>query len=113
MLHRPNSVESLARMCIRLVLVSSGFAGCSALPSDPTGPYFTYPLQPVTGDTDAGPRVALCYDGSANALPTVQNAAQDECGAGTLANLVDTDRRLYYCPLLLPTRATFVCQPKK
>jgi hypothetical protein len=99
-------------MCIRLVVVSSGLVGCSALRSDPTGPYFTYPLQPLTGDNEAGPRVAICYDGSANALPTVQKAAQDECGPGTLANLIDTDWRLYYCPLLLPTRASFVCQPR-
>ncbi|HEX4677507.1 MAG TPA: hypothetical protein VH209_19375 [Steroidobacteraceae bacterium] len=108
----PNA-EALARLCIRLVLVSSGFAGCSALPSDPTGPYFTYPPQPVTGDPDARPRVAICYDGSANALTTVQKAAEDECGPGTLANLIDTEWRLYYCPPLLPTRATFVCKPKK
>ena len=106
------SAEALARLCIRLVLVSSGLAGCSA-PAGPLGPYVTYPLQPVTGDKDAGPRVAICYDGSANSLSTVQKAAQDECGPSTLANLIDTDWRLYYCPLYLPTRATFVCEPKK
>lgn len=109
MLHRPNSAEALARP----VLVSSGFAGCSALPPDLTGPYFTYPPRPVTGDKDAGPRVAICYDGSADALTTVQKATQDDCGPGTLATLIDTDWRLYYCPPLLPTRATFVCEPKK
>jgi hypothetical protein len=67
----------------------------------------------VTGNKDAGPRVAICYDGSANALATVvQKAAQDECGSGTPANLIDTDWRLFYCPLHLPTRAIFACQPK-
>ena len=58
-------------------------------------------------------KVAICYDGTAHSLPTVQKAAQDECGPGTLANLLDIDRKLYYCPLLLPTRATFVCQRKE
>jgi len=112
LLHRPNSAEALARLCIRLVLVS-GLAGCSA-PAGPLGPYVTYPpQQAVTGDEDAGPQVAICYDGSANALTTVQKAAQDDCGPGTLANLLDTDARLYYCPLLLPTRATFICQPRE
>ena len=112
MLHRPNSAEALARLCIRLVLVS-GLAGCSA-PAGPLGPYVTYPpQQPVTGDKDAGPQVAICYDGSANALTTVQKAAQDQCGPGSLANLIDIDPKLYYCPLLLPTRATFVCQRKE
>jgi hypothetical protein len=109
LLHRPNSAVALARLCIRLVLVSSGLAGCSA-PAGPLGPYVAYPLQPATGDKDAGPRVAICYDGSANALPTAQKAAQDECGPSTLANLIDTDSRLYYCPLLLPARASFACQ---
>jgi hypothetical protein len=102
LLHRPNAAEARARLCIRLVLVSSGLAGCSAF-----GPYVTYPLQPVID------KVAICYDGTAHSLPTVQKAAQDECEPGTLANLRDIDRKLYYCPLLLPTRATFVCQPKE
>ena len=103
MLHRPNSAEARARLCIRLVLVSSGLAGCSAF-----GPYVTYPLLPVIRD-----KIAICYDGTAHSLPTVQKAAQDECEPGTLADLRDIDRKLYYCPLLLPTRATFVCQPKE
>src|SRR5258705_13566355 len=53
LLHRPNSAEALARLCIRLVLVALALASCSAVPSDPTGPYFTFPLQPVTDDNDA------------------------------------------------------------
>jgi hypothetical protein len=108
----PIAQKPLARLCIRLVLVS-GLAGCSA-PAGPLGPYVTYPLQQsVTGDKDAGPQVAICYDGTTHSLPTVQKTAQDECGSGTLANLLDIDPKLYYCPLLLPTRATFVCQRKE
>jgi hypothetical protein len=112
LLHRPNSSEALARLCIRLVLVS-GIAGCSA-PAGLLGPYVTYPLQqPVTGDKDAGPQVAICYDGTVHSLPTVQKAAQDQCGPGSLTNLLEIDPKLYHCPLLLPTRATFVCQQKE
>ncbi len=91
-----------------LVLVSSGLVGCSALT-----PYPTYPQQPAAGAKDAGPRVAICYDALASSRMAVQKAAQDECGPGTLANQLDTDWKLDYCPLLLPARATFVCQPKK
>ena len=103
LLHRPDSAEALTRRCIRLVLVWSALAGCSGF-----GPYVTYPPQPVIRD-----KVAICYDGTGNSLPTVQKVAQHECGPGTLANLFDIDLKLYYCPLLLPTRATFVCQPKE
>ena len=109
MFHRPNGAEALARRCIRLVLVS-GLAGCSA-PASPLGPYVTDPpQQPVTGDRDADPQVAICYDGSANALTTVQKAAQNQCGPDTLTHLLVIDPKLDYCPLLLPTRATFVCR---
>jgi hypothetical protein len=103
LLHRPNRAEAGARLCIIVVLASSGLAGCSAF-----GTYVTYPRQPEIRD-----KVAICYNGTAHSLPTVEKAAQDECGPGTLANLLDIDRKLYYCPLLLPTRATFVCQPKE
>ena len=103
MLQRLYSAEALARLCVRLVLVSSGLAGCSAF-----GPYVAYPLQPVVRD-----KVAICYDGTAYSLSAVQKAAQHDCGPGTLPTLLDIDRKLYYCPLLLPTRATFICQPKE
>jgi hypothetical protein len=37
----------------------------------------TYPpQQPVTGDKDAGPQVAICYDGTTNALTTVQKISE-------------------------------------
>jgi hypothetical protein len=76
-------------------------------------PFPTYPQQPQAGVKDAGPRVAICYDGLASPREVVQKAAQDECGPGTVADRVDTDWKLDYCPLLLPARATFVCKPKK
>jgi hypothetical protein len=43
----------------------------------------------------------------------VQAEAQRECAAGTLPEPVDTDWYMETCPLLLPSRATFVCTAKK
>jgi hypothetical protein len=43
----------------------------------------------------------------------VQAEAQRECAANTLAEPVDTDWYMETCPLLLPSRATFVCTAKK
>lgn len=83
-------------------------AGCSAF-----DPYPTYPQPAAAGVSDAGPRVAICYDAVVSSGDTVEKAAQEECGPHTLPTRVDTDRKLDYCPLLLPARATFVCKPQK
>jgi hypothetical protein len=82
-------------------------AGCSALE-----PYPTYPRQPEAEAHDTRPRVAICYDGLVSHAAAVQQAAQQECSANTLATRVETDWLLQFCPLLLPARATFVCAPK-
>ena len=82
--------------------------GCSALQ-----PYPTYPPQAQPGETDGGPRVAICYDTLVSTLDQVQAAAQQECAPNTQATPVRTDWYLQYCPLLLPARATFVCTPNK
>ncbi len=87
---------------------ASALSGCSAL-----DPYATYPRQPGTGTLDPGPRVAVCYDTLVSARAMVQQTAQQECPAHTLATRIDTDWLLLDCPLLLPARATFVCAPKK
>ncbi len=91
-----------------LFAFASALTGCSAL-----DPYATYPRQPGTGITDPGPRVAVCYDTLVSARAMVQQTAQQECPAHTLATRIDTDWLLLDCPLLLPARATFVCTPKK
>jgi hypothetical protein len=97
------------RRAAALVLAASAsFAGCSDF-----APYATYPQQPASGQKDAGPRVAICYDLLVSSRDDVEKAAQDECAPNTLAKRVDTDWKLDYCPLLLPARATFVCAPKK
>jgi hypothetical protein len=93
---------------LAVLALGAGLSGCSAL-----DPFPTYPQFAGAGANDTGPRVAICYDALASSRDTVQKAAQDECGPGTRAARVDTDWKLDYCPLLLPARATFVCQPKK
>ena len=100
---RPNRTAA-----VLLLAASAMLNGCSAL-----DPYPTYPLQPAAGSKDAGPRVAICYDALASSRATVQKAAQDECAPNTVANRIDTDWKLDYCPLLLPARATYICSPKK
>jgi hypothetical protein len=82
--------------------------GCSAF-----DPYPIFPAIALPGETDSGPRVAICYDTLVSTLGQVQAAAQQECAPNTLATPVGTDWYLQYCPLLLPARATFVCSPVK
>ena len=92
---------------LRSIAVAAGLAGCSALE-----PYPTFPRQPEANTHDKGPRVAICYDALVSSEALVQQAAQQECPANSLATRVDTDLLLQYCPLLLPARATFVCTLK-
>jgi hypothetical protein len=86
---------------------AAGLAGCSAF-----DPYPTFPQPAATGAKEPGGRVAICYEPVVSSGIEVQKAAQDECAAQTLATRVDTDWKLDYCPLFLPARATFVCEPK-
>ena len=85
-----------------------GLVACSAF-----APFSTEPASPDPGATDAGPRVAICYNTLRTDLQKVQEEAQAECGANTVAQPVETDWHLVHCPLLLPARGTFVCAPKK
>ena len=90
------------------VLLLVTLAGCSALE-----PYATYPRAARPGEDAALTRVAICYDTFVSSLDQVQAAAQQECAADTVATYSSTDWYLQYCPLLLPARATFVCEQKK
>jgi len=91
-----------------VLFATAAFAACSAL-----APYPTQPSAAGPGQTDAGPRVAICYDALVSTLDEVQRAAQQECAPETAATYSETDWYLQYCPLLLPARVTFVCAPKK
>ena len=90
------------------LVVGIALAGCSALQ-----PYPTYPAAALPGETDTGPRVAICYDALVSTLDEVRTAAQRECAPDTEVSSVGTDWYMTYCPILLPARATFVCAPKK
>ena len=86
--------------------LAAALAGCGALAPYPTVPRLARPEAP------AGPRVAICYNTLTTPLAQVQAEAQQECAAGTFAEPIDTDWYLQNCPLLLPSRATFVCRSK-
>ena len=94
----------IARTVAALALLAS----CSALEPSPV-----QPRAAPTGEVDAGPRVAICYDTLVTSLDEVERAAQEECAPNTVATYSSTDWYLQYCPLLLPARATYVCAPKK
>lgn len=91
-----------------LLAAAFGLAGCSAF-----DPYPTYPQQATASEKDARARVAICYDAIVSSGAEVQKAAQGECAPNTHAIRVETDWKLDFCPLFLPARATFACDPKK
>jgi len=82
-------------------------AGCTFF-----DPYPTVPAPPKAGAAP-GPRVAICYNMVTTGRTEVQQQAQKECAAGTVAEPADSDLYLQNCPLLLPAHASFVCTPKK
>ena len=95
---------------LRFAAVAFGLtwlAGCGAL-----SPYPTVPI-PARPGAPAGQRVAICYNTLTPPLADVQQDAQQECPADTVAEPDDTDYHLQNCPLLLPGRATFLCRPRK
>lgn len=99
---------SRARLAVAVAGLAAALAGCSAL-----APFPTAPAAPGPGAHEAGPRVAICYNGLADGRARVAAAAQQECGPNTLAVPAGTDWLLQDCPVLLPQRANFVCTPKK
>jgi hypothetical protein len=76
-------------------------------------PYATSPLPADKDDHDAGPRVAICYDGLWTSQAHVQELAQQECDPKTVAQPIGVDWHIQACPLMLPQRANFVCAPEK
>jgi hypothetical protein len=97
---------SAGRRLLLAVAMTIGVAGCGSL----FEPYETLPL-PQAGDQRQ--RVGVCFDGLASTPDQVRAAAQDACAANTVAERVDTDYNIQYCPLLLPGRATYACVPRR
>jgi hypothetical protein len=97
----------MSRRGAALLLLAAVLGGCGTL-----DPYATV-ARPVHPGQPTGPRVGICYNGLRSSSASVQAEAQRECAAGTLPEPVDTDWYMENCPLLLPSRATFVCTAKK
>lgn len=85
----------------------TGLAGCASL----FAPFETLPMPAPAGDPRQ--RVGICFDGLASTPDEVRGAAQEACAPNTVAERVDTDYQIQYCPVLLPGRATFVCVPRR
>jgi len=96
-----------AARIVALISAAIGLAGCTAL-----SPFPAAPQPAATGVKDAGPRVAICYDALASSRVAEQHAAQQQCAPGTHARRVETDWWLNFCPVFLPSHATFVCANK-
>jgi hypothetical protein len=89
----------------------ASLGGCTLL-----DPFETVPLRPPPGAHDTRPRVGICYDALRSTPEELLAAAQDSCGKNMTPVRDDTDYGLAVldvCPMLLPGRATFICQPKK
>jgi hypothetical protein len=97
----------MTRRAAALLLLAAILSGCGAV-----DPYATLARLPQPGQPP-GQRVGICYNGLRSSPARVQAEAQRECAANTLATPVDTDWYMDTCPLLLPSRASFVCTAKK
>jgi hypothetical protein len=97
----------MTRRTATLLLLAAILGGCGAV-----DPYATLARGFQAGQP-IGQRVGICYNGLRSSTAQVQAEAQRECAADTLAQPVDTDWYMETCPLLLPSRATFVCTAKK
>jgi hypothetical protein len=94
---------------IRLVaaLLAGLVTSCGSL----VEPFEGVPRPAPEGVTEAGERVAVCYNKLFASVDQVRAVALEACGPKTVPQLVDQDLRLS-CPLLTPVRANFVCAPE-
>jgi hypothetical protein len=87
------------------LLLLLGLAGCGEwLP-----PFETVPLPAPAEDKSGAVRVGVCYNFLTTTAEEVRGIAAASCGSSATPNPVERDISLNYCPLLLPTRATFTC----
>lgn len=99
------------RRALAIVIALGGLAGCTLL-----DPYETVPLRPPPQAHDTRPRVGICYDALRSKPDDLLAAARDACGKNMTPVREDTDYGIHaldVCPMLLPGRATFLCQADK
>lgn len=92
------------------IVIGLALGSCTLL-----DPYETIPLKPPDAH-DGLPRVGVCYDALSVKPAQLLAVAQDACGKKMTPVREDTDYGIHaldYCPILLPGRATFICQPNK
>ena len=87
------------------LLLALALAGCGA---QQVAPFETIPRAPLRGPTQGLPRIGVCYNALFSTPEEVRATAEEACGSIGRPQLVEQDLRLA-CPLLTPTRATFMC----
>jgi hypothetical protein len=70
-------------------------------------PFETVPAEGA-GDS-AATRVGVCYNRLTASSEQLLAIAAASCGAGSTPKPAGRDVSLTYCPLLTPSRATFIC----
>ncbi|HKW52975.1 MAG TPA: hypothetical protein VJO12_04725 [Stellaceae bacterium] len=70
------------------------------------------PFETVPPDTEADStttRVAVCYNALTASPEQLLGIATASCGPGTTPQPAGRDLALNYCPVLIPSRATYTC----
>jgi hypothetical protein len=98
------TVTRLARSALPMLLLL-GLARCGEwLP-----PFETVPRPAPPADTSGTIRVGVCYNFLTTTADEVRGIAAVSCGPTATPQPVERDLSLNYCPLLVPSRATFTC----
>lgn len=87
-----------------LLLPALLLAGCTSQ----LAPFEVAPRSPA-GAAPASDQVGICYNSTFTEPASVREAAGRACGPTQTPRLLMQDVR-FACPLLLPVRATFVCE---
>ena len=86
------------------LLLALAVAGCA----EQVAPYESIPRAPRRGANESVPRIGVCYNAVFSRPEEVRAVAEEACGTIGKPVLAEQDLRLA-CPLLTPTRATFMC----
>jgi hypothetical protein len=98
--------ESAAMMRLRLALIWSALL-CLTQCSGWLPPFETVP--PDAAADNATTRVAVCYNSLTASPEQLLGIAAASCGPGATPQPAGRDVALDYCPVLIPSRATYSC----